>query len=168
MATKIIKHLLFTHYVEVPSLTHKGETVLKERISSLGDKVDVRDEDIQRGERLHAFYTNEEAAQIEKGTYKGADAEAVYAARQGVKPRQLIEPAEGEHGPIEAMDAATLGEYIRENRLNVRQTVALIPEDADLETLQKFEDAENVATDNEPRQGVLNVVDKQRADLEAD
>ena len=167
MAEKIIKVRLFTWFEETDSPVHPGETVLTERIATMGQEVDITNEAyVKRGEDLDAFYTDEEAEEIRNGTYQGYDADLLYGARSGgLAGAPVIEPAEGEHGDAESMDAAELGQYIKEQNLTVPQTVSLIPADADEGALQKFEDAENIATDNEPRSGVISAIDKRREAL---
>jgi hypothetical protein len=168
MAVKMIKHRLFTWFEEIDSPVH-GEVVLTERIAHLGEEPDItNDAYIERGEALDSFYSDEEADAIREGTYDGPDAEAVYAARKqmpaSAQQQKMIMPADGEHGGVDDMDAAELGEYISENKLTIPQTLALVPEDADEDTLQKFIDAENIATDNDPRQGVIDPLERRQAE----
>lgn len=165
MAVKIIKHRLFTWFENVDSPVH-GEEVLTERINHHGEEVDITNPAyIKRGEELGSFYTDEEADQIRKGTYNGFDAEALYQARRQERTPSAIQPVDGEHGGVEGMDAAELGAYIKENSLTVSDTLALVPENADEETLQKFIDAENIATDNDPRKSVIEPLEKRQLDL---
>lgn len=161
--TKIIKHLMFTAYVEVPDPNAPGGVSYRERLYRLGDEAsDLRPEDIARGERpdIDAFYTDAEAEQIRNGTYRGADAETLYAARRGQRPVPLILPAEGEHGDVQSMDAAELAAYFAENKMKVDDILALLPEDADDETIQKFIDAENIASGNDPRSTLIDPLEK--------
>ena len=160
MAVKIIKHRLFTWFQEVDSPVH-GEVVLMERIAHLGEEVDITNPAyVARGEELDSFYTDEEADQIRAGTYAGPDAVALYSARRQESAVPVIQPADGEHGGVEQMDAVELGAYISDNKLTVPETLALVPEDADEETLQKFLDAENIASGNDPRTGVVDPLEK--------
>jgi hypothetical protein len=158
MAKKIIKVRLFTWFEETASLVKKGETVLTERIAHLGEEVDITNKDyLERGEQLNAFYTDAEAKKIKDGTYKGADAPILFSARQGqgfAPPAAAANAADGEHGDVASMDAPTLAEYIKEHKLNIDSTVALAGDDA--ESIQKVLDAENIASDNDPRAGVVS------------
>jgi hypothetical protein len=158
MAKKIIKHRLFTWFEETDSLVKKGESVLTERIAHLGQEVDITNKDyLERGEALGSFYTDAEAKAIKAGTYKGQDAAIVYAARQGLgfaPPAAAENAAEGEHGDVGSMDAPQLAEYIKEHKLNIDNTVSLAGDDA--ESIQKVLDAENIATENDPRAGVVS------------
>lgn len=158
--TKIIKHLLYTWFEEVEDPMSGGKA-LRERIARLGDKVTItRHADVVRGERLGSFYTDSEAKAIEDGTYNGSDAEQVFAARSGVRVAPRVAPADGEHGDFAMMDAPQLADHIASNKLNVQNTLALLPADADAEDCQKLLDAENIATGNDPRTGVVDVLEK--------
>lgn len=155
MAEKIIKARLFTWFEEVDSPVQPGTKVLAERIAHFGQKIDVtNDAYVERGEQYDAFYTDEEAKAIEDGTYQGFDRDRLFAARAGLRPTAPVEAIDDEHGDVASMDAAQLGEYIREHRLTVDKTVALAGDDE--ASINKVIDAENIATENEPRKGVLD------------
>jgi hypothetical protein len=161
MAEKMIKVLLFTWFHNEPSAINPAETARLEKLARLGEVVDIDDDySLQRGEELGAFFTDEERKEIEEETYAGEDAPAVYAAL-GVTapPVGLIEPAGGE-GPM-ALSVEALAEYITENNLNSEQTIALAGDDAD--SINKVLDAENIATDNEPRKSVVSALEKKLA-----
>lgn len=166
MAEKMIKHLMFTYFAPAPNRVQiGGDDVLVERIARLGEVVDIEDEvSLQRGEELGSFFTDEERKAVEDGTYNGEDSEAVYRAVEGVRPVNPIQPVEGEGAQTEGMSTEDLGEYIRENRLNVEDTVALA-KDGDEDSINKVYDAENIATDNDPRKGVTDALDKKLAAL---
>jgi len=157
MAQKIIKHRLFTWFEVTPNpVDPSGPDVLTERINIAGDDVDITNEDyVKRGEDLDAFYTDEEADKIRAGTYAGTDADQVYYLRSGgqTAPHNLphISPADGEAGNLSVEE---LADKIRNEKLNVEQTVALAADD--LASIEKVLDAENLATDNEPRRGVVD------------
>lgn len=167
MAKRMIKHLMFTHFDKVEDPLLPGGYGLKERIARLGEEVEISDEYIRRGERadIDAFYTAAEAKAIKAGTYKGVDAAAVYAARSGQRPAPLIEAIEGEHGDVNQMDAPQLAAFMLENKLSIPKVLQLVPEDADGETLQKFVDAENIATSNSPRDTLIAALEKRISDL---
>lgn len=154
MAKKIIKHRLFTWFEETDNpFQPGGPSVLTERIAHLGEEVDITNPVyVQRGEDLGSFYSDEEAAQIKDGTYRGASAEAVFRARAGIAATNQIEPADDEGFQTDALTVDELADYIRENKLNVDQTVSLAGDT--IESVEKVLDAENIATDNEPRKGV--------------
>jgi len=162
MAKKIIKHLLYTYFDEVPNQAVPGAIALQEQLGRLGEERDItRDVDLQRGEELGAFYTDEEAKAIEDGTYDGPDAEALSMARSGTVPTPTIQPADGEHGDIASMDTEALAALIAPSEfgeegkdLTVDETVALAGDGSDPDLINKVLDAENMATNNEPRKGV--------------
>jgi hypothetical protein len=154
MPEVMIKARLFTWFRNEESAIDPEQTQRTEKISHLGEVVDVDDDaSFKRGEELDAFFTDEEREAIEEETYGGPGATAVYAAR-GVtpQPEALIQPAEGEGTQTSNLSAEELADYIKSNRLTVEETVALAGDDAD--SINKVLDAENIATDNDPRKGV--------------
>jgi hypothetical protein len=158
---KIIKHRLFTWFERTANpVDPSGGEVLTERIARMGEEADITNPDyVKRGEELDAFYTDKEAEAIRKGTYNGSDAEALYFHRnamagQSAPAQRVIQPMDDEGVDVAALDAEQLAEYIKENRLNVDQTVALAGDDVD--SIEKVLDAENLATENEPRKGVTD------------
>jgi hypothetical protein len=66
---------------------------------------------------------------------------------------------------VNTASADELGDYMAENRLNVQQVKDMVPDDADLEMLEKFWDAETHASNNEPRRGVTDYLDARIAAL---
>jgi len=163
MSKVIIKHRLFTWFEETEDPAAPGGVAKRERIANLGDEIDLQDKvQLERGKRLGAFYTDAEAKAIKGGSYKGADAGLVLAARGQAPAPGASNKADGEHGGLESMDAPQLAEYIKEHKLKVDETVALAGDD--LESIQKVLDAENIATNNDARAGVVS---KLEAKLEA-
>jgi len=162
MANKIIKHRLFTWFEEVDSPVVPGQKVLSERINHLGDDVNITNPAyVKRGEDLGSFYTDDEAEKIRKGTYDGADADILYRARGEAVQAPLALDQGGQD--VSQLDAADLGEYIKANRLTVPQTLALVSDNANEEEIQRVLDAENIATNNSPRAGVTDVLEKRLA-----
>jgi hypothetical protein len=162
MSEKIIKHRLFTWFEEVDSPVMPGTTVLAERIAHFGEKVDITNPAyIKRGEELDSFYTDKEAKEIEKGTYRGTESTLLYAARSGTlqAPTPLIEPIEGEHGGLDSMSTEQLAEYMVDNKLTVDQTLALLPAEPTEDEINKLLDAENLASENEPRASVTKALE---------
>jgi hypothetical protein len=162
MAEKMIRDRLFTYFEEVPDTSTPDGKVLRERLASLGQVVDITYQvSVDRGEELNSFYTDEERAAIEDGTYTGIDAESVFAARGGVQPKSDVLPADGETGTFDAVDAEELGRRINDERLTIPQTLALLPDDPSDEQIQKLIDAENIATGNSPRAGVIDPLERE-------
>lgn len=166
MALKIIKHRLFHWFEEVDSSVVPGERGYVERLNHLGEEVDVTNPAyLKRGEDLDAFYTDDEAKAIKAGSYRGDDAGIVYNSRQNLgiqqSPMNAPTPDSPEADPS-TMDAVALAEFITQNRLNAEQTVALAGDDED--SINKVLDAENIATNNEPRKSVIEPLERKLTD----
>ena len=164
MTEVMIKHLLVTWFRNEPSAIDPEQTVRLEKINRIGDVVDIDDDaSYQRLEELGSFFTDEEREKIEAGTYNGAGAAQVYAAlgQTNIAPEVLIEDAEGEGRQVDNLSSEELAEYIKSNRLTVEETVALAGDDAD--SINKVLDAENIATDNDPRKGVETALEAKLA-----
>lgn len=162
---RIVKFRLVTYFDEVENqVTPNGETVLVERLASMGDEVDFRPADEERLDSLGALYTEDEAKAIQEGSYRGTDA-GVLATFRGTasRPTGTVTAAEGEGNPgdIDSYpDAVALGEHIRDTRPNVEGTLALLPDNPSEEQIQKLYDAENIATGDSPRSGVVDKLDR--------
>jgi hypothetical protein len=160
----MIKHLLVTWFRNEPSPVDPEQTIRLEKINRVGDVVDIDDESsYQRLEDLGSFFTDEEREKIEEGTYTGPGAAQVYAAlgNTSANPTPLIEDAEGEGRQVDNLSSEELADYIKSNRLTVEETVALAGDDAD--SINKVLDAENIATDNDPRKGVETALEAKLA-----
>jgi hypothetical protein len=151
MPEVMIKVRLFTWFQDNASAANPDETVRMEKISVLGEVVDIDDDaSYQRGQDLDAFFTDEERQQVEDGTYTGPGYQGVYAFLGHNPPESVVEPLEGEG--TSGMTTEEMADHIKSNRLTVEETVALAGDDAD--SINKVLDAENIATDNDPRKGV--------------
>jgi hypothetical protein len=155
MAEKMIKYRLFTYFEETENLA--GDVKLRERQASFGEVVEIEsEEDLERGERLGAFFTDEEREAIEDGSYTGPEADLLRRSAMLVSPdAALVEGDEGETIDVSEASADEIAEYIQANKLNVSQTVALAGDDADL--AEKVLDAEGIVAANnsaDPRKGV--------------
>jgi len=105
----------------------RGETVTLEQIGLLA---------LKKGESSHAFYTDDEREAIEEG--RDPDASSGSAGASG--------------GTISELGEYELAEHIKNENLTVQQTVDLAGGDKDL--AHRLLQAENIATDGEPRKGV--------------
>ena len=78
---KMIKFRAFHYYLEVPAPGMVGgPMMLAEQQAYFGDTVDIeREEDLARGEKLGAFYSDKEIKQIKEGKYRGPDWEQLAA-----------------------------------------------------------------------------------------
>ena len=164
MPEVMIKHLLVTWFRNEPSAVNPDENQRLEKINRVGDVVDIDDEaSYKRLEELDSFFTDEEREAIEEGTYQGPGASSVYAAlgNTSYAPQPMIEAAEGEGTQVDNMSSEELAEYINSNKLTVDATVSLAGDDAD--SINKVLDAENIATDNDPRQGVVRQLEAKLA-----
>lgn len=167
MGKVIIRHRLVTWFEEVKDNLAPNGVNRRERIAGKGEEVEIPQDEIDRITSVNTdydppFYTDEQAEQIKAGTYDGPDRELLMSARLGQRPASLVTAIEGEHGDTASMDAAELADYIVEKRLNVDATVALAGDDE--ASIQKVLDAENIASENDPRKGV---VDRLEAKLNA-
>jgi len=132
--SRTIKHLLFPWLVETESPMFPGETILQERTANQGDVVLVVELGVlalEKGERLGAFYTDDELAAMEE---EAAEPATVAAEEPGT------------------MSVDELAAYIEEHKPNVDQTVALADNDPD--QAEKVLEAETQATGGVPRAGV--------------
>jgi hypothetical protein len=174
---KMIKVALFTYgEVEDNPLYLDGEqgqpkTIVREGLGRLGEVVDVKREyDLERGERLGAFYSDDDRKAIESGTYTGIDAPALNVARlakaQAAAQAELVE-GEGTEGAIDVATASSeeIAEHIKSNKLNVQQTVDLVGESPDVDTVNKVLDAEGIASENDPRTGVTDALEKRLSEV---
>jgi hypothetical protein len=164
---RIVKFRLITWFEPVEDVTAPGGQVMREHIASMGEEVELPEGEEARLEKLGAFYSEEEQAAIEDGSYNGHDRFILSNFRAGKRPEGIVTPALGEGIDTSGMDAEQLSEYIRENRLNVDQTLALLPEDASEDQINTLYDAENYASENDPRKGVTDRLEARLAALAA-
>jgi pyruvate/2-oxoglutarate dehydrogenase complex dihydrolipoamide acyltransferase (E2) component len=159
MTEVIIKHRLFTWFKEVDSPMQPGTTVLQEQIAHMGEEVDITNPAyVTRGQELGAFYTDEEAEKIRNGTYNGPDRMILANMRAGIKPVALIQPVDGEGAvDLDALSVDELADHIRNNSLTPQQVIDLAGDDE--ESIEKVLDAETMATDNEPRDDVVEALE---------
>jgi len=140
--TRMIRVLsfLYTVAVEEPG----GITVIEPREAKRNEVVTLDQIGLiaqQKGEKSHSFYTTEERDRIEEGG--SPDASSYTQASSG--------------GDVSSMGEFELAEYIKGanpegKELTVNETLALAGDDKDL--AHRLLQAENIATDGEPRKGV--------------
>ncbi|HKV43864.1 MAG TPA: hypothetical protein VJT32_04205 [bacterium] len=131
---RMIKNLSFLYEVAVEQ--PDGTQRIEAREAKHGDVVTLEQMGEiarQKGEQSGAFYTDEERERIEAGGSPDA-------------------PAGGAGGDVSSLGEYELAEYIKSNNLTVGDTVALAGSDKDL--AHRVLQAENIATDGEPRKGV--------------
>jgi len=137
---RIIRNLRFLYTVQSEDPT--GTTVIEPREALMGETVTLEQIGLiaqMKGETSHAFFTDEERERIEAGQ----------------NPDQPLSSGSG--GDVNSMGEYELAEYIKGanpegKELTVQQTVDLAGTDKDL--AHRILQAENIATDGEPRKGV--------------
>lgn len=177
---KMIKFRLF-HYYEESKTAHDpvtGNPVLVERFASFGQTVDIpRQQDVDRGEALGAFFSDDEVKAIESGAYRGPSYDSLRSNATAALP---LGPGAGVSGTdevndgelptpeqVKEMDSEEVAEVIQGSRtdgkkLNIDQTLALAGTDPD--AAEKVLDAENLATENDPRDGVVKALERIMSD----
>jgi hypothetical protein len=134
---RVVKFLQFPYMTLEASPALAGVEVLVEKVAYTGDTVFVDELGpmyLEKGERLGAFYTTAELDAMEEG---------------GDVTTGEVAPAD-----FSEMGAHELAEYIEKNQPNVSDTIALAGNDAD--AAKRVLEAENIVTDNDPRKGVVD------------
>jgi len=132
---RVVKHLLFG-VVSLTGQDDQGRAVPPERLFQRGQEIPpelLDDYNLERGERLGSFFTDEELEAIENPS--------------------AAEAGEGEAAEFSEMGESELAEYIQENRPNVHETIALAG--GDPEVAARVLEAEELATDGDSRAGVV-------------
>lgn len=158
---RIVRFRLITFFDQIENqVTPNGDDVLVERTASMGEHVNLRPQDEKRLDSLGALYTAEEAKAILGGEYNGPDRAILATFREGQRPASLIQPVEGEGvADFKAMSSEQLADFIAENKPTVKETIDLLPEDADEDDINKLLDAETIATESDPRAGVVKTLE---------
>src|SRR5580765_7047305 len=140
---RVVKHLLFTALVEVPDPARPDSMIRVEKLYRRGETIPpehLDDPTLERGERLGSFFTDEE---LDAGEHQVAPGPAATAPATQT----------GEPPAFDELSEAELADYIMQNKPNVSDTVAMAGDDPD--TAQRLLEAEHIATDGEPRAGVV-------------
>lgn len=140
MASRKIKHVAFTYTIDSKDPI-SGDDIVVFRTALRNETVDVlKQADIDKGEKFGAFYSDEELK-----------------AQKDQEPAAVLQrELEGEEEAELDMDSASLEEleeYIIEQEPTVDQVVALAAGDPD--RAKRLLAAENAATGNDPRKGVV-------------
>lgn len=165
MTEKVIKHKEFTF--SVPVLDDEGNPVVKttkhgqerEKVRRVHarrhQKVDIPlDEDVERGEALGAFFTEEELGTIRGGTPEG---EAAAAERDDVPPGDQP-PAEAAPEDLNFDDHDMLVRWIRDSKPSAAKVVAAAGDDPDKAIA--LLDAEEEASGGQSRKSVTGPLNK--------
>jgi hypothetical protein len=137
---RVVRNLRFLYTVQTEDPT--GMNVIEPREALAGETVTLDQIGLiaqMKGESSHAFYTDDERERLEAGG----------------NPDKPLSPSSG--GDVNSMGEYELAEYIKGSNpdgkeLTVSETVALAGTDKDL--AHRILQAENIATDGEPRKGV--------------
>jgi hypothetical protein len=126
MAEKTIRIRFFTYNVEVDHPSDPGEKMIMSQTAWRGETVDLNDADVKRGEAIHAFV--------------------------GSEPEEA-ESSAGVALDLDSASDAELAEWIENDKPTVQEVVDAA--DGDPELADRLLDAENSATGNDPRKGVV-------------
>jgi hypothetical protein len=127
-----VKVVSFAYMGLVPDPADPDRMVLHGMTANFGEEIsldELSDADLEKGERLEAFYTDAEL--------KGDEEESV---------------ATEEVPDLSTMGEFEISEYIHATKPNVDETVAIAGNDPEL--AKRVLEAENIATGNDPRTGV--------------
>ena len=155
MAERTVKFLSIRYAVEEEhpfQINGDGTPLmqLKLKTAQFGEKVDIpRDEDLRRLEHFGAIATEEEQADL--------DAKADQTALEQLGTE---ESSGGED--LSGKSAEDLATWIDETKPTVNDMLQAAHDDPDL--AERLLDAENLATNNDPRAGVVNGLEKIMAD----
>jgi len=139
---RIVKHLLFTALMPVPNPAQPDQEIWVEKLFKRGEEIPadmLDDATLERGERLGSFFTDEELEEGQNQREPG--------------PAPAMQLTEAGEPAFDEMSESELAEYIRQNRPNVGETVLMSQNDPD--TAKRLLEAEHMATDGEPRAGVV-------------
>lgn len=137
---RVVKFLLYTALVDMEDPARPDVMVRVERLYKQGETVPadvLSDYNLERGERLGAFFTD---AEMDAGAHEAPG--VLESAPPATEPPAFSEMSESE-----------LAEYIMSNKPNVGDTIAMAGGDAD--AARRLLEAEHIATDGEPRAGVV-------------
>jgi hypothetical protein len=155
MAERTIRHLGFWYMVELEDRFHPGKKVWIERSARQGETVDIpREEDIARGEELHAFVTEEDEAAAKAAAE--AEAEEAEEMRQSQLEAQspVTTPDTEEVDSVSEMSDDELVAWIKEDKPTAHEVVDAAEGDPDL--ARRLLDAEDRATGGDSRKSVIS------------
>lgn len=158
MAERTVKHLSIRYWEEaehpfqVSSETGRPLKTLQLRTAQFGEKVNIeRKEDLKRLEHYGAIATQEEQDEL--------DAVADQTALEQLGAESSGDESDGE---LSGKTTEELGEWIRENGPTVNDLLQAANDDPDL--AERLIDAENLATNNDPRTTLIEGLAKIMAD----
>ena len=160
---RIVKDLMFVYHVLEPNPMLPGAgDIVAERTATTGQAVDVEELGplyLEKGERLGSFFTDAELRAL-----RPAQVRDIFQRAGGIHEsiKELVgashatsgDEAEAEDKEFSLMSSHELAEYMEENKPTVAETVAMA--DGDPEAAKRILEAEDIVTDNDPRQGVID------------
>lgn len=160
---RVVKDLMFTYHQAAPSPMLMGQDIVVEKVARAGDIVHVDElgkQALAKGERLGSFYTVAELRTLTPARQRqlwlhGQVPEEISEHVGGAPQLQLGDGGgDGEdNAAFGEMGEHELAEYISEKKPNVNETVAMA--DGDPDTARRVLAAENIATSDDPRDGVV-------------
>jgi hypothetical protein len=144
---------------EVEDRFHPGNTYWIERSARQGETVDIpRDEDLARGDELHAFVTEEDEAAAKEAAE--AEADEMEAMRQSQLEAQTPPGTDAEGEEVEEVSSVSemsdeeLVAWIKEDKPTAHEVVDAAEGDPDL--ARRLLDAEDEATGGDSRKSVIS------------
>jgi hypothetical protein len=119
----------FPYRIELPHPYEEGETMINDRIAMRGEEIEVLQPEYERGMRLDAFL--KEGQKMEQVT--GDQRQSLFSA-------------------VDATDTELIN-WIKDDNPTVQDVIDA--SEADAETALRLLSAENAATGNDPRKGVI-------------
>jgi hypothetical protein len=145
MAERTVKHLGFWYMVEIEDRFHPGRTYWVERTARQGETIDIpREEDVTRGDEIHAFVTEEDL--------KKQEAEA--KAEQSPILSDGTDTGTEEVDSVSVMSDDELVTWIKEDKPTAHEVVDAAEGDPNL--ARRLLDAEDAATDGDSRKSVIS------------
>jgi hypothetical protein len=148
---RVIKTLMFPYMVIAPNPSVIGQEILVEKVASRGDIVSVDQIGLHylaKGERpdVQAFYTT-------------AELESLQGAATPQNPTgEAPAGGDGIPGNFNELSAQEMSVIIEEQKPTTNELLSAVGNDKD--AAQRLLDAENIATDNDPRAGVRKGVER--------
>jgi hypothetical protein len=144
---------------EVKDRFHPDRTYWVERTAKQGDTVDIpREEDIARGEEVHAFLTDEDIEAAEAAAE--AEADEMEAIRQSQLEAQTPPGTDAEGEEVEEVSSVSemsdeeLVAWIKEDKPTAHEVVDAAEGDPDL--ARRLLDAEDEASGGDSRKSVIS------------
>lgn len=171
MADTFVKVRLFEWFEEAPNPNDTSITMLHARVQYFGEPIDLgelREYDRKRGEELGAFGTMEEIEAVRNGTFvtgTGLD-ETGTEGDVGVSPDGTTTASVTDWGSFDYENASVeqLAAWVSEEKPVVDRMLEVAAASDSPNMAEKLLAAENQASGNDPRKGVVEGLEKIAAD----